>query len=319
MFYKRNFILLFLLLAVSLAFSSELTVSYKNYSARIEYDSVSFPGQAFFVKMSITPVKEQNINIEASAELFGEKRISKANFYFIKNDEQNNCQLLTGLPMWSWEKPNPAAKIIIKCSVNGQQNLIELPVSIEEKQYPHEKIHLNESLSDLVSTPSPEKKEQSRILNELLQTVNKDAVYEVEGFIRPTDKTRITSEFGQTRTFIYNNGKESPSYHAGLDFGIPTGSEVYACGKGKVVMARWRIVTGYSVIIEHLPGLYSIYYHLSELKCKEGDIVNKGDLVALSGATGLATGPHLHWEIRMNTICLNPDTLVKNFSFSDSE
>ena len=84
-------------------------------------------------------------------------------------------------------------------------------------------------------------------------------------------------------------------------------------------MARWRIVTGYSVIIEHLPGLYSIYYHLSELKCKEGDIVNKGDLVALSGATGLATGPHLHWEIRMNTICLDPDSLVKNFSFSDSE
>ena len=53
MFYKRNFILLFLLLAVSLAFSSELTVSYKNYSARIEYDSVSFPGQAFFVKINL--------------------------------------------------------------------------------------------------------------------------------------------------------------------------------------------------------------------------------------------------------------------------
>ena len=94
MFYKRNFILLFLLLAVSLAFSSELTVSYKNYSARIEYDSVSFPGQAFFVKMSITPVKEQNINIEASAELFGEKRISKANFYFIKiNNRGKFCNL----------------------------------------------------------------------------------------------------------------------------------------------------------------------------------------------------------------------------------
>ncbi|MGN0740074.1 MAG: M23 family metallopeptidase [Treponema sp.] len=319
MFSRKNLVSLFLLLAVSLAFSSELTVKYQNYSARIEYDSTSYPGQAFFVKMSITPAEKQNLKVEASAELFGEKRIAKADFYFIKNDGQNDFQLLTGLPMWSWEKANPTAKIIIKCSVNGQQNLIELPVSIEPKKYPHERIQLNESLSDLVSTPSPEKKEQSRVLNELLQTVNKDAVYEVTGFIRPTDKTRITSEFGQTRTFIYNNGKESPSYHAGLDFGIPTGSEVFACGAGKVVMARWRIVTGYSVIIEHLPGLYSIYYHLSELKCKEGDIVKKGDLVALSGATGLATGPHLHWEIRMNTICLDPDSLVKNFSFSKSE
>lgn len=319
--FKKNLLAVFFMCIFAMLFAEEYTIEGKNYDITVIYEKTSYPGEAFFVRMKVeSHKKNKTLAIKAKAVLSGEKAISRADFYFIKPapKAKNVQELLVGLPMWSWQKPFPDAKITITYSINEEEeSSFELPVEIAPKEYPHERIQLNEGLTDLISKPSPEKKEQSRILNEIIQTTDPEGVYEFTGFIRPTDGKRITSEFGQTRTFVYNNGKESPSYHAGLDFGIPTGTEVHACGAGKVVMARWRIVTGYSVIIEHLPGLYSIYYHLSELKCNEGDIVNKGDLIALSGATGLATGPHLHWEIRLNTICLEPDSFVKNFAFQE--
>lgn len=294
----------------------------KNYTIEVKYDKNSYPGEAFFVKMKIKTKGKLSIkdNFSATATLVGKKNISKADFYIIPRDVSSNkfADLLVALPMWSWQPVEKDVKILVTIKFDETTTKsFELPVIINNKEYLKERIALDQNLTNLISKPSPEKKEQSRILNQIIQTTNNDAVYEFSGFIRPTTGTRITSEFGQTRTFVYNNGKESPSYHAGLDFGIPTGTQIVACGKGKVVMATWRIVTGYSVIIEHLPGLYSIYYHLSELKCAEGDIVEKGQLIALSGATGLATGPHLHWEIRLNTFCLEPDSFIKDFAFEE--
>ena len=80
-------------------------------------------------------------------------------------------------------------------------------------------------------------------------------------------------------------------------------------------MAEDRISTGYSVVIEHLPGLYSLYYHLSELLVKEGDMIKQGELIGKSGATGLATGPHLHWEMRLNGASVRPEFFLSNFTF----
>lgn len=313
-----SFIMIF---TASLIFAGEFTFNGNLYDITAVYDDVSYPGEAFFVRLKIeSHKKNKKINVKATADLTGKKSIAKADFYYLQpaGKSKNVTEMLVGLPMWSWQAVENDTKIIVTCSINDEEDVsFDLPVTISPKKYPHEVIHLDSKLSDLIGNPNEEKKEQSRVLNEQLATVNPTDVYEYTGFIRPTTGKRITSEFGQTRTFVYSNGKEAPSYHAGLDFGVPTGTEVVACGAGKIVMARWRIVTGYSVIIEHLPGFYSIYYHLSELKCKEGDIVKKGDLVALSGATGLATGPHLHWEVRMNSVCLEPDSFVKNYGFQN--
>ncbi|MBQ0002620.1 MAG: M23 family metallopeptidase [Treponema sp.] len=300
-------------------FCAEFFFQDENYDFTITYKEKAFPGEAFFLRMLVeSHKKNRQIKIKAQAELFNEKSVCKSDFYYLEpyKNHKNVTELMTGLPMWTWDKPCENSKIVITWQFNKEvQKSFEIPVIIEKKDYPSERIRLNSSLSDLVSTPSPEKKEQSKELNELISTVKSKDVYDYSNFIRPTDGKRITSEFGQTRTFIYSNKKEAPSYHCGIDFGIPEGSKITACAGGKVVMAKWRIVTGYSVIIEHLPGLYSIYYHLSELKCKEGNIVKKGDLIALSGCTGLSTGPHLHWEVRLNGVCIFPDFLQENYAF----
>jgi murein DD-endopeptidase MepM/ murein hydrolase activator NlpD len=122
--------------------------------------------------------------------------------------------------------------------------------------------------------------------------------------------TRRTSFFGDRRVFKYANGNEDTSIHAGVDYGVPTGTPVSACGPGRVVLARNRIVTGNSVVLEHLPGVYSLYYHLDSIAVNEGVMVDAGTLLGRAGATGLATGPHLHWEIRVAGENTDPDILM---------
>ena len=77
-------------------------------------------------------------------------------------------------------------------------------------------------------------------------------------------------------------------------------------------MAENRISTGWSIVIEHLPGVYSLYYHMDSLTVEKGDMVKQGTLIGYSGATGLATGPHLHWEVRVNGNAVNPDFFVSD-------
>jgi murein DD-endopeptidase MepM/ murein hydrolase activator NlpD len=91
---------------------------------------------------------------------------------------------------------------------------------------------------------------------------------------------------------------------------VPTGTEVRACAAGGVVLARERIVTGNTVILEHLPGVYSLYYHMDSIAVSEGLVVEEGALLGESGSTGLATGPHLHWEIRVSGENADPDVFL---------
>jgi murein DD-endopeptidase MepM/ murein hydrolase activator NlpD len=110
--------------------------------------------------------------------------------------------------------------------------------------------------------------------------------------------------------FRYVTGGSDTAIHAGVDYGVPTGTEVRASAAGRVALARIRIVTGNSVVLEHLPGVYSLYYHLDSIHVGQGGMVNAGDPLGKSGSTGLATGPHLHWEIRVAGENADPDAFL---------
>jgi murein DD-endopeptidase MepM/ murein hydrolase activator NlpD len=77
-----------------------------------------------------------------------------------------------------------------------------------------------------------------------------------------------------------------------------------------VALARSRIVTGNTVVIEHLPGVYSLYYHMDKIAVAEGDLVETGARLGEAGATGCATGAHLHWEIRVATENTDPASFL---------
>lgn len=123
-------------------------------------------------------------------------------------------------------------------------------------------------------------------------------------FSRPIALEFVTSApFGQKRS--YNGGPVS-GFHAGQDFAAPEGAPVYAAAAGTVVLAEPLIVRGNAVIVDHGAGLYSGYWHLSGIEVLEGQTVQAGDLIGLVGTTGLSTGAHLHWELRLHGVAVNP-------------
>jgi len=116
-----------------------------------------------------------------------------------------------------------------------------------------------------------------------------------------------TSSFGMRRTF---NGKLE-SIHKGMDFRARKGTPVRASNSGVVVLARPLYFEGNCVAIDHGLGLFTLSMHLSRIDVKEGQRVEKGDLLGLSGATGRVTGPHLHWAVRWQGAYLDPAKLLR--------
>ncbi|NPV07503.1 MAG: LysM peptidoglycan-binding domain-containing M23 family metallopeptidase [Anaerolineae bacterium] len=118
---------------------------------------------------------------------------------------------------------------------------------------------------------------------------------------------RVTSAFGTRRA--YNDGPVA-SYHGGADFPAEEGTPVMAGAAGVVVLAQPLDVRGNAVIVDHGGGVFTMYCHLSEILAATGDTVNPGDVVGLIGSTGLSTGPHLHWEMRVQGERVDPMRLV---------
>ena len=116
----------------------------------------------------------------------------------------------------------------------------------------------------------------------------------------------ITSAFGKRR-FI-NNSERSP--HMALDLRGAVGREIFAPKTGRVVLAENHFYGGNKVVLDHGGGLFTAYSHMSEIKVRLEDVVEKGSLIGLSGMTGRVTGPHLHWEVFLNGNRINPELLI---------
>jgi murein DD-endopeptidase MepM/ murein hydrolase activator NlpD len=234
------------------------------------------------------------------------RHLSRAAFFPLPAEGAADTPLLAAiLSVPSTAPPGPA--VIRLEGIPGPLNTI--PLSIGPRDFASEIIVLNQALTDIRTAPDPQKTAESQQLWAILSRTGGD-IYCTGAFTPPVASTRRTSFFGDRRIFRYTNGKQDSSIHAGVDYGVPTGTPVYACGPGKVVLARNRIVTGKSVVLEHLPGLYSIYYHLDSIAVSEGALAAAGTLLGTVGATGLATGPHLHWEIRVSGENTDPDAFL---------
>ena len=118
---------------------------------------------------------------------------------------------------------------------------------------------------------------------------------------------RITSQFGNRRHPIL----KTPRFHSGVDIGVPMSSTIVAADSGTVIETAWRGAYGNTVLINHGNGTATMYAHLSKFLVKAGTAVKKGDAIAKSGSTGWSTGPHLHFEVRVNGNPVNPLNYIK--------
>lgn len=121
-------------------------------------------------------------------------------------------------------------------------------------------------------------------------------------FIKPISGGRQSSGFGPRKSPT----KGASSYHKGIDWSVPTGTAVFASCGGTVAKAGWGSGYGYVVYINHEDGSQTRYGHLSKVLVTAGQTVKQGERIALSGNTGVSTGPHLHFEILINGKQVNP-------------
>ncbi len=123
----------------------------------------------------------------------------------------------------------------------------------------------------------------------------------------PVDTAQFTSNFG----YRIDPFTGAQTFHEGIDFHGDTGTAVVAAASGKVVSAEWHTQYGKMVEIDHGNGLISLYAHASRLGVKEGDLVVRGQKIAEIGSTGRSTGPHLHFEVRLNGVPQNPARFLR--------
>lgn len=127
-------------------------------------------------------------------------------------------------------------------------------------------------------------------------------------FDKPVDGP-LSSPFGLRRFF---NGEER-NPHSGLDFAVPQGTPIKAPAAGRVTLIGDFFFNGKTVFVDHGQGLISMFCHLSRIDVQQGDELIRGAVVGQVGATGRATGPHLHWNISLNDARVDPSIFIGAF------
>ena len=227
--------------------------------------------------------------------------------YIFISDEENPKPLKFGTKHIAWlAHPTKANSKIALVGVPYRANLGKVSLKegivleVKAANYKKEQITVTDT-----SKVRPNKEQQERIAREL-EEANKIYLTRTpkrlwsEKFELPLGSV-ITSHYGNARIF---NG-EVKSYHAGTDFRAMIGTPIKAANDGKIALAKERFMSGKSVIIDHGEGIYSAYFHCSELKVQVGQSVKKGEIIALSGDTGRVSGAHLHFSMMIQGVSVD--------------
>jgi hypothetical protein len=191
-----------------------------------------------------------------------------------------------------------------KIMVKAGQTDLKVNVTVKRTVFPTITLTLPEREVILGPKDLKRAKREERLMESIWQ---KETPRLWEGrFILPLP-TEVSSPFGLRRVM---NG-ERVSIHKGIDMKGREGQAIRACNNGRVVLARNLFFGGNTVVIDHGTGIYSIYMHLSKFDVRPGEMVSKGQTLGLVGSTGRATGPHLHFSMRVSGISANPVSFTR--------
>lgn len=193
---------------------------------------------------------------------------------------------------------------------SGEKQSFEQMVLIKSGNYPSEKLYVDpKSIDPAVTVP------EEQLIESFTSKVSPVKLWDGI-FISPASQyeatSYLTSRFGNRRTY-YGIGTDLviTGFHSGMDFGGGVGLPITAPAAGVVVFTGPLDVRGNATIIDHGWGVFTGYWHQSEIKVQVGEKVDQGQVIGLVGATGRVTGAHLHWEVWVNGVQVNPmDWLV---------
>jgi murein DD-endopeptidase MepM/ murein hydrolase activator NlpD len=194
-------------------------------------------------------------------------------------------------------------------TLGGSEIRFDVPVRIKAKPFRQESFRVPPSFDQMTPENLEEIRREQSVFASVFAAPPTERLWDAP-FIRPVPHQESASSFGRKR--IINGTPRAP--HSGLDISSPAGTEVAAANHGKVVLAGDFFFAGGSVVVDHGGSLFTMYFHLSEIRVGAGTLVRKGDVLALSGATGRVTGAHLHWGARLANARIDPLELLKKIS-----
>lgn len=213
------------------------------------------------------------------------------------SNEPNTYVALQGVPALA--RPGLAPFILHGQAENGEQFAFEQMVLLQSGGYAQDPpLYVDPTTIDPAST-----KPEDDLIKEKTSPVTSTRYW--EGVFRvPVDEpVCIKSWYGNRRSY---NGSDYDYFHTGVDYGVCANLNIYAPAAGVVVLAELTTVRGNATIIDHGWGVYSGIWHQAELLVKVGDKVEAGQLIGQIGGTGRVTGPHLHWEVIVNGVQVEP-------------
>jgi len=190
---------------------------------------------------------------------------------------------------------------------SGQQYHRRVQVTVADGRFPLQHLTLPKAMVDLDAETLERVRREEAVLASIWETWKGEPSWS-HAFIAPLEGTlQVSSAFGLRR--IINGQPRSP--HTGVDFEAAAGTPVRASNRGVVVYAGELFFSGNSVIVHHGGGLFTMYYHLQGYRVAVEQEVAKGDILGWVGATGRASGPHLHWGGRLQGARFNPERLLE--------
>ncbi len=195
-------------------------------------------------------------------------------------------------------------ELTVELKTGEQSRMLRYNVAVVKGKFHVEHLTLPKDKVDLDEKSLARWKAEQEQVKESLATDSQSKLWQ-PGFVEPVSGKR-TGIFGSVR--IMNGQARNP--HNGEDIGAPLGTAVAATNDGVVRLTVDHIFSGKGVFLDHGLGFYSMYFHLSEVLVKDGEQVKAGQIVGKVGSTGRATGPHLHWGVKLNGARVNPYALL---------
>lgn len=257
-----------------------------------------------FLRASIEPLPLQQgstefirVQTREAAALTG-KLVDMPLHFFQVNDEQVALQGVHALL-----EPGVYPLLMEATLPDGSKQPYEQMVLVTAGGYLSEDIPLNDPSTLDPAVTEPELQNLTAVTAPATPTRYWDGVFSSPSVYRDC----FTSRYGTRRLYrVINSDIEIPGFHTGLDFCGGEGLQIFAPAPGKVVFAAPLSVRGNATIIDHGWGVYSGFWHQSQISVNVGDMVETGQVIGLVGGTGRVTGAHLHWEVWVNGVQVDP-------------